>query len=128
MFKLRFSRRLAAVAVTVELGVPGMARAEHCPTFPKVVWWGSLTHESVTKDVNRRYGGDWKTAIASWQQNLTKLMEIQKKGTTAAIRYKSTVNGQPRQTSRVKLRGAKLDGYINNVWKRLAVMHCLADL
>ena len=31
------------------------------------------------------------------------------------------------RTSRIKRRGERLDEYINNVWKRLAVMHCLAD-
>ena len=79
------------------------------PSFPKVVWGGALTHESVTKDVNRRYGGIWKTAIDSWQRNLTKLMGIQRKGTTAAIRSTSTVKGQPARTSRIKLRGERLD-------------------
>ncbi len=127
MFKLNFGRLMAVVAVTAVLGVPGMARAAYCPSFPKVVWWGSLTHDTATEDVNRRYGGNWKTAIDSWQKNLTKLMAIQKKGSTAAIRYTSTVKGQSARKSRVKLRGKRLDNYIDNVWKRLAVMHCLAD-
>lgn len=129
MLKLRIGPFAAAVVVMVAvLGVPGVAQAAPCPSFPRVVWWGPLTHESAIKDVNRRYGGNWKTAIDSWQYNLAKLMAIQKKGSTAAIRYTSKVNGHPVRTSRVKLRGERLDDYIDNVWKRLAVMHCLADL
>ncbi|MDA1091135.1 MAG: hypothetical protein O3A85_12590 [Proteobacteria bacterium] len=112
----------------IVLGAPVTARAAHCPLFPKVVWWGTLTHATETDTVQRRYDGNWKSAIAAWQKNLAKLMEIQKNGTTAAIRYTSKVNGHPDQASNVKLSGNKLDAYIDNVWKRLAVMYCLADV
>jgi hypothetical protein len=128
MVKIRFIWLVAAVFAAAGLGLPGMARAAHCPAFPRVVWWGQLSHDTATKDVHRRYGGDWKSAIASWQRTLAKLTAIQKKGTTAVIRYTSTVPGLPAQTRRVKLRGPRLDDYIDNVWRRLAVMHCLADL
>ncbi len=129
MFKPRLSLLMAAAGMAVALvGAPDTARAAHCPSFPKVVWWGALTHETATDNVQRRYGGDWKAAIAAWHINLVKLMEIQKKGTTAAIRYTSKVHGHPDQTRKVKLRGARLDNYIDNVWKRLAVMYCLADV
>jgi hypothetical protein len=114
---------MAAVLV-----LPDSVRASHCPAFPKVVWWGELTHQMVAADVEHRYDGNWKPAIESWQKALAKLQAIRDKGTTAAIRYKSTVRGQPATTRRVKLRGVKLDRYIDNVWKRLAVMYCLADL
>ncbi len=127
MFTYRFGRIPAAVLMTVVLVVPDRAHASHCPAFPKVVWWGELTHHSVTANVEYRYGGNWKQAIESWQKTLTKLQAIRDKGSTAAIRYKSTVKGQPATTRRVKLSGAKLDRYIENVWKRLAVMYCLAD-
>jgi len=128
MFNHRLSQLMAAIGVTVIMfTAPQPAQATHCPLFPKVVWWGTLTHEGASETVQQRFSGDWKATIAAWQNNLTKLMAIQKKGSTAAIRYKSKVNGHPIQTSKVKLRGKKLDDYINNVWKRLAVMHCLAD-
>ncbi len=127
MITTRFGRIPAAVLMAALLAVPDSAQASHCPAFPKVVWWGGLTHHSVTADVDRRYGGDWKPAIESWQRTLTKLQAIRDKGSTAAIRYKSTVKGRPATTRRVKLSGARLDGYIENVWKRLAVMYCLAE-
>ncbi len=127
MITYRFGRIRAAVLMAAVLVVPDRAQASHCPAFPKVVWWGELTHHSVTTDVEHRYDGDWKPAIESWQKTLTKLQAIRDKGSTAAIRYKSTVKGQPATTRRVKLRGAKLDQYIENVWKRLVVMYCLAD-
>ena len=127
MITYRFGRIPAAVVFAVVLVFPGIAQASHCPAFPKVVWWGELTHHSVTADVKHRYGGNWKPAIESWQINLTQLQAIREKGATAAIRYKSTVKGQHAQTRRVKLSGARLDRYIENVWRRLAVMYCLAD-
>ncbi len=127
MITTRFGRTPAAVVFAAVLVFPGFAMASHCPAFPKVVWWGGLTHHSVTTDVDRRYGGNWKPAIESWRKNLTKLQAIRDKGSTAAIRYKSTVKGLPATTRRVKLSGARLDRYIENVWKRLAVMYCLAE-
>ena len=127
MITIRFGRVRATVLMAAVLAVPGLAQASHCPAFPKVVWWGELTHHSVTADVDRRYGGNWKPAIQSWRKNLTKLQAIRDKDSTAAIRYKSTVKGQPATTRRVKLRGARLDQYIENVGKRLVVMYCLAD-
>ncbi len=123
----RFGRIPAAILVATVLTVPGLAQASHCPAFPKVVWWGELTHHSVTTDVEHRYDGNWKPAIKSWQKTLTKLQAIRDKGSTAAIRYKFTVRGRPATTRRVKLSGAKLDRYIEHVWKRLAVMYCLAE-
>ena len=129
MLKTRLSLLMAAAGVAaIVLGAPVTARAAHCPSFPKVVWWGTLTHETETNAVQRRFDGDWNAAIAAWQNNLTKLMAIQKKGTTAGIRYKTKVNGHAIQTSNVKLSGNKLDAYIGQVWKRLAVMYCLADV
>ncbi len=127
MITTRFGRIPAAVLMAAVLVLPESAPASHCPAFPKVVWWGELTHHSVTADVEHRYHGNWKPAIESWQKTLTKLQAIRDKGSTAAIRYKSTVKGQPATTRRVKLRGAKLDSYIENVWKRLVVMYCLAE-
>lgn len=129
MFKPRLVMMMAAaVLVVVVMGAPDTVRAAHCPAFPKVVWWGALTHETATEDVQRRYSGDWKAAIALWQRNLTRLMAIQKKGSTAAIRYTTKVDGRPIRKSRIKLSGEKLDNYIDSVWKRLAVMYCLADV
>jgi len=127
MITYRFGRIPAAVFFAAVLVLPGGARAAYCPPFPKVVWWGGLTHHSVTAHVEYRYGGDWKPVIESWQKKLTKLQAIRDKGTTAGIRYESTVNGQYAETRQIKLRGAKLDRYIESVWKRLAVMYCLAD-
>ncbi len=127
MITTRFGRIPAAVVMAAVLVLPGSAMASHCPAFPKVVWWGELTHQTVAADVEHRYDGNWKPAIESWQKNLTKLQAIREKGSTAAIRYKSTVKGQHATTRRVKLSGARLDRYIENVWKRLAVMYCLAE-
>ncbi len=127
MITTRFGRIPAAVLMVAVLVFPDSVQASHCPAFPKVVWWGELTHHSVTADIEHRYGGNWKSAIESWQKNLTKLQAIRDKGSTAAIRYKSTVKGLHTQTRRIKLSGARLERYIENVWKRLAVMYCLAD-
>lgn len=122
-----FGRIPAAVVLAVVLAFPGSADASHCPAFPRVVWWGELTHQTAAADVEHRYGGDWKPAIKSWQKNLTKLQTIRDKGGTAGIRYKSTVKGRHPEKRLVRLSGVKLERYIENVWKRMAVMYCLAD-
>ncbi|MFQ5764848.1 MAG: hypothetical protein ACE5GT_07965 [Rhodospirillales bacterium] len=118
MIGLRSRRFPAAVALGVLLGMAGAARAD-CPSFPKVPWWKGLTHESVTGHVERNYGGNWKVYTDAWDRLLVKLQEIQLKGSTAVIKSSSVPGG------RIKLRGPKLDSYIDTVRRRLTVTRCL---
>jgi len=118
----------AALLFVTVFAVPGFAQAAHCPAFPRVVWWKGLSHQSAIAFVDNNYDGDWQPLIKAWQNNLRKLQDIREKGSIASIRYKSAALGQTPKTRRIKLSGEKLDEYIANVWKRLAVMHCLSDL
>ncbi len=128
MFTPRYSFLLAVILFVVIFEMPGFAHAAQCPAFPRVVWWKKLSHESVITKVNENFDGDWQPVIKGWLNNLGKLQAIRNKGATASIRYKSTAPGLPVQTRQVKLSGEKLDEYINNVWKRLAILYCLSNL
>ena len=43
------------------------ARAE-CDTFPKVPWWGNLTHVTANTFVFRKYKGKWAPYIKKMVQ------------------------------------------------------------
>lgn len=118
MIGLRSRRLLAAIALGVAIGMAGAVRAD-CPSFPKIPWWEGLTHESVIEHVERNYGGNWKIYADAWDRRLVKLQEIQLKGATAVIKSRSVPGG------RMKLRGPKLDSYIDTVRRRLTVTRCL---
>ena len=121
---------VAALPVTLAVTLyPGRVNAQEakCPDFPKVVWWHGLSHETTITFVNKRHDGDWQPLIKAWQNNLDKLQAIQKKGSVASIKYKSFIPGLGVETRKIRLSGAKLEAYIQNVWKRIAVTYCLSD-
>jgi len=115
--------RKAALGLGILLlsGVMGGTAAAQCAPFPRVPWWGSLTHESVAEYVDKRYGGEWDPYIASWQGKLQKLREIRNRDSAAAV-----MSGTGERQKKV-LRGVELDKYIDLVGKRLSVMRCLAN-
>lgn len=131
MFGRRSRRILAVVIAAAALGsatVGTFAAAPakpECLPFPRVPWWRGLSHASVTRQVERRYGGDWSAVIGAWRKQLSKLEAISDKGTVAALKAR-TGRGKTAKVRRIKLRGATLDRYIDNVRKRIAVMGCLA--
>lgn len=116
----RRSRLLPAVAAALGavLGPAGVGAAE-CPSFPKVPWWEGLTHDMVAEHVERNYGGNWKVYTDAWDRRLVKLQEIQLKGATAVIKSRALPGG------RIKLRGPKLDSYIDTVRRRVKITRCL---
>ena len=49
------------------------AGAQECDPYPKVAWWGALSHESVTKYVRNRHNGEWNAYIQKWQNQGNRL-------------------------------------------------------
>jgi len=119
---------LAAFLFIIVLNVPGFAEAAHCPEFPRVAWWKGVTHQSTIALVNQKHAGNWRPLIKNWQSNLSKLQKIRKKDSVASIRYKTFDPFHGQQTRRVTLSGDKLEAYIDNVWRRLAILYCLSDM
>jgi|APSaa5957512535_1039671.scaffolds.fasta_scaffold106108_1 hypothetical protein len=129
MFIFPYGRFLvAAFFLLAVFLLPSNAEASHCPAFPSVSWWKDVTHESTIALVKRKHHGDWRPLIRNWQNNLSKLQTIQKKGSVASIRYKKFDPILGYQTRKVILQGDKLDAYIDDVWRRLAVLYCLSDM
>jgi len=134
MIGRRPRRFLVVVFATLALGprVPAAApnepaapvRAE-CPAFPNVPWWQGISHASVARQVESRYGGDWSVVIGAWRKQLSKLEEIRSKGATAVVKAR-TGRGETAKVRRIKLRDATLDGYIDNVRDRIGILRCLA--
>ncbi len=114
-------RRFVAVALFAgfAVGFGGQAKAEEtaqCEAFPKVAWWGKMSHQRVIRYVNRKYGGDWKRYIAKWKRQLKVMVDIYDRDGTAIIKKRD-----------IKLNGDKLEEYIINVAKRISVTRCLAS-
>ena len=95
----------------------GLASAE-CQAFPKIEFWGDMSHTSVRDYVETRFDGDWDTYIEKLERIKKGLENIQKRGKGAVIKRK----GQ-----RITLRGGKLGDYIQLSGKRIDVVRCLAD-
>ncbi|MBT7941991.1 MAG: cytochrome c4 [Alphaproteobacteria bacterium] len=114
---------LSGFVLAFLFGPAGAARAAEtaCASFPKVPWWGELSHRSVGQLVERRYGGNWKAYIRLWEKNLSKLREIRGKNSRAVIR------SQAAKKKRKLLAGPELEKYIENVAARLKVTRCLAE-
>ncbi len=91
-----------------------IASAE-CSAFPKVSWWGKLSHEKVIRYVNSKHYGDWYEYINKWERQLNKLSGVYKNGSSVAIRSRG-----------VKLNGTALAAYIGKVKQRIDVNRCLA--
>ena len=96
---------------------PGLASAE-CQAFPKIEFWGDMSHTSVRDYVETRFDGDWDTYIEKLERIKKGLEGIQKRGKGAVIKRKGR---------RVTLRGGKLGNYIQLSGKRIDVVRCLAD-
>jgi hypothetical protein len=99
-------------AATLALSSPTFAE---CAAFPKVDWWGKLSHAKVVRYVERKHDGDWQPYLEKWQRQKTKLKRWLDTGSSVVIRKKG-----------VALEGETLAEYIAQVDKRLEVTRCLA--
>ncbi len=110
---------LALVFATAAFVAPHQARAQaECPAFPKLQFWGDLTHGSMRTYVDDRFGGDWDAYIGKLERISAGLQGIHRRGKGAVIKLKGR---------KVTLKGAKLDDYLQLSGTRLNVVRCLAE-
>ncbi len=114
---LLISAFFIAIGVLMATAVfPGPASAQsQCAAFPEVSWWGKMSHERVTRYVNRRHNGDWNSYVKKWEGRLSSMRGLRAHNGSAVIKR----NG-------VTLKGASLDAYIEKIEKRVRVTRCLA--
>ncbi len=108
----------AALFAVLVAGFGGRAKAEEkaqCQAFPKVTWWGNISHDRVISYVSRKQGGDWNRYIAKWERQLKNMVDIYDRNSTAVIKKRG-----------VRLSGDELGDYIVNIVKRISVTRCLA--
>ncbi|MFQ5765632.1 MAG: hypothetical protein ACE5GT_11940, partial [Rhodospirillales bacterium] len=110
---------LAGVALAAVTMISSAAIAETaCPAFPKVAFWGELSHDSVGRHVETQLAGDWFAYVARLERQQKTLKDIYKRGSGAAIK---------RDNRKIRLSGDQLAKYLRYADQRLAVVRCLAD-
>jgi hypothetical protein len=114
MTYLRKAGRLAAAAAVLAVAVGGEAAAD-CAAFPKVDWWGEMSHAKVKGFVDSEYDGDWAPYVEKWERKHIKLKRWVDTGSSLTIKKTGTT-----------LQGETLKAYFENVGKRLRVVRCLA--
>lgn len=98
---------------------PQSSRADYeCPSFPKVTFWGNLTHETVRLHVADKLSGDWGAYLKQLARQQKKLARIYGRGSGVIVR---------RQGKKIKLSGAPLAKYIKHSKTRISVVRCLAE-
>ena len=107
---------LAAAAASVMVAFPALARTE-CPAFPKVSFWGEMTHDSVRKHVEDKLGGNWGAYVKKLKRQQKTLARFQTRKKTIAIKRKGR---------KIKLAGKQLAKYVEFSRQRLGVITCLA--
>jgi len=108
------SAGISGPAAAAEEKVRQSAQAQ-CAAFPKVAWWGAMSHDRVVRYVNRKHKGDWNRYIAKWEKQLKIMTDIYDRDSTAVIRKRG-----------VSLRGESLGDYISQIVDRISVTRCLA--
>ena len=104
----------AAAAVAAAVAVSAQAQAA-CQSFPKVPWWGKLSHDRVVRYVNRKHGGDWSPYVAKWERQLAKIEDVYQRNSRIVLRKKGIV-----------IEGPALADYIEKMRRRVTVNRCLA--
>jgi hypothetical protein len=101
------------------MSVDGIASIDtsSCPAMPKVAIWGGLTHQRVINFVARRHNGEWDSYLDKWDAQAQKIKDIYDRG--SAIRIGK---------DKIKIEGARLAKYADEVRQRANVNHCLAKL
>ncbi|MDA1091153.1 MAG: hypothetical protein O3A85_12680 [Proteobacteria bacterium] len=100
------------------LSFPNNASAAECPAFPKLSFWGDLSHDSVQSYVDSKFDGDWGAYIERMGDISRGLKEIHDRGKSALVTLKDR---------KVVLEGGKLGNYILLSKTRLKIIRCLAE-
>lgn len=93
----------------------GAALAE-CPSFPKVAWWGTLSHDKAIRYVEKKHEGDWSNYKNKWQRQLAKVESIRDRGGSIVFKKRG-----------IRLKGDALGDYVVKLKKRVSVIDCLAE-
>lgn len=116
MTGLRNLATLLVAGVAMVAAVPASsARSDTCPAFPRVAWWGELSHETVVRRVAADHDGDWDIYLEKWSDQLETLRSAH------ANRQEVFIAGRG-----LRLRGPALKTYLDKVAQRLKVTRCLA--
>ena len=102
-----------AALLVVFLVFSGAAKAE-CGDFPKVSWWGNLTHGKTTRYVESKHDGQWESYVKKWEKQHAKLKDIHGRGSAVVVKDN-------------RLKDAELASYIDKVGERVEVIRCLAS-
>ena len=93
----------------------GWILKSRCKPSPEVDWWVNKTNLNIAGYVQRKYQGSWEKYLVFWEKRLANLQSIQHSGKKAILPNGSSISGKA------------LEGYVQNMEKRLAVIHCLSN-
>ncbi len=109
---------IAVAAAAMMYSFPGFAKTD-CPSFPKVAFWGEMTHDSVRRHVANKLGGDWVGYLNQLQNKQAKLSGIYERKSGVVIK---------RNDRKIKLSGDQLAKYLKVSKRRISVVQCLAEM
>jgi len=123
MLRFCIPMRNYCIGITSFIGIllfsmVGNAQSE-CPSFPKVTFWGELTHASVRQHIEDKLSGDWNAYLNQLQNQHKALLDIYGRGSGAVIK---------RNSKKIKLSGDQLAKYLKFAKSRISVVQCLAEL
>ena len=95
----------------------GAAPALLCGPLPKVAWWGTNNHASMTDSVARKHGCNWAGYIAKWEKYRSNMEDVLSRGGAVAVAVKK---------EGLRLEGPRLAEYAQNIGRRVSVIRCLA--
>jgi hypothetical protein len=87
-----------------------------CPEFPKVDFWGELTHDLARQHVADNFDGNWGDYVDKLKRQHAALSRISGRGKAARV---------SRGGLKVVLRGANLSQYLSLSQQRIEVIECL---
>lgn len=120
-FKLPLSGKWFAVSTAVAVAafsLPAFAQSD-CPPFPKITFWGEMTHASVRQHVEDKLAGNWVSYLNQLQRQQTTLTKIHLRDSGAVIKRKG---------KKIRLAGEQLGKYLKFSQRRISVVQCLAEM
>ena len=97
---------------------PTASSAAECAAFPKLSFWGDLSHDNVRRQVENKFDGDWEAYVDKLTYIKLGLQKIHDRGKGAVIKLKGR---------EITLKGKKLRNYLLLSGTRIKIARCLAD-
>jgi len=95
----------------------GTAQAD-CGPFSNLSFWSGMDHETVKRNVQINYDGDWESQIAALEARQIQLREIYARKSGVELTYKG---------KKMAIFDEELAAYIDQAETRLNVVKCLAE-